>query len=64
MHHDCMPTIVHREVKCNNILLDEDFTPRAADFRLAKTLQQGAASTGDGLMSRVAGSCGCIAPGA
>ncbi|XP_030538908.1 LRR receptor-like serine/threonine-protein kinase HSL2 [Rhodamnia argentea] len=62
LHHDCVPAIVHRDVKSNNILLDEDFAPRVADFGLAKTLQQDAAAIGEGLMSRVAGSCGYIAP--
>ncbi|KAI3423149.1 Protein kinase domain-containing protein [Psidium guajava] len=62
LHHDCVPAIVHRDVKSNNILLDEEFAPQVADFGLAKELQQEATATGDGLMSKVAGSCGYIAP--
>ncbi|KAA8531508.1 hypothetical protein F0562_006139 [Nyssa sinensis] len=59
LHHDCVPAIVHRDVKSNNILLDEEFRPRVADFGLAKTLHK----EGDrDVMSRVAGSCGYIAP--
>ncbi|KAF7849000.1 hypothetical protein BT93_L1351 [Corymbia citriodora subsp. variegata] len=60
LHHDCVPAIVHRDVKTNNILLDEDFSPRLADFGVAKIMRQDA--TEDGEMSRVAGSCGYIAP--
>ncbi|KAL5099114.1 hypothetical protein RYX36_003441 [Vicia faba] len=59
LHHDCVPAIVHRDVKSNNILLDHDFVPRIADFGIAKTLQiQGS----ENAMSRIAGSCGYIAP--
>ncbi|KAF7129798.1 hypothetical protein RHSIM_Rhsim10G0084600 [Rhododendron simsii] len=61
LHHDCVPPIVHRDVKSNNILLDEEFGPRVADFGLAKTLQHNVRE-GDGAMSGVAGSCGYIAP--
>ncbi|KAL6993917.1 LRR receptor-like serine/threonine-protein kinase hsl2 [Sarracenia purpurea var. burkii] len=61
LHHDCVPPIVHRDVKSNNILLDEEFRPRLADFGLAKTLQQDV-KEGDRVMSRIAGSCGYIAP--
>ncbi|KAI7729360.1 hypothetical protein M8C21_018507 [Ambrosia artemisiifolia] len=62
LHHDCVPSIVHRDVKSNNILLDEEFRPRVADFGLAKTLQLEVKES-DGAMSRVAGSYGYIAPG-
>ncbi|KAL0431433.1 UNVERIFIED_CONTAM: LRR receptor-like serine/threonine-protein kinase HSL2 [Sesamum radiatum] len=61
LHHDCVPAIVHRDVKSNNILLDEEFRPKVADFGLAKILKQDS-KEGDQVMSRVAGSYGYIAP--
>ncbi|KAF5454302.1 hypothetical protein F2P56_023978 [Juglans regia] len=63
LHHDCVPAIVHRDVKSNNILLDDEWRPRVADFGMAKTLQR-EVGQGDapGSMSRVAGSYGYIAP--
>ncbi|MFQ6664968.1 hypothetical protein Gotur_031891 [Gossypium turneri] len=64
LHHDCLPPIVHRDVKSNNILLDEEMRPRVADFGLAKTLQIEAGDDGSngGAMSRIAGTHGYIAP--
>ncbi|GMJ08084.1 HAESA-like 2 [Hibiscus trionum] len=61
LHHDCVPAILHRDVKSNNILLDEEMRPRVADFGLAKTLRM-EAGNGDTAMSRVAGTHGYIAP--
>ncbi|XP_022741718.1 LRR receptor-like serine/threonine-protein kinase HSL2 [Durio zibethinus] len=61
LHHDCMPAIVHRDVKSNNILLDEEMMPRVADFGLAKTLQIKVGDC-DGAMSRIVGTHGYIAP--
>ncbi|XP_077233992.1 HAESA-like 2 [Tasmannia lanceolata] len=59
LHHDCVPAIVHRDVKSNNILLDGEFCPRVADFGLARLLGRGER---DRIMSCVAGSYGYIAP--
>lgn len=59
LHHDCVPAILHRDVKCNNILLDARFEPYLADFGLAKLMT---ASDFHLAMSRVAGSYGYIAP--
>lgn len=59
LHHDCSPLIIHRDVKSNNILLDEDYEAHVADFGLAKFLQDAGASE---CMSSIAGSYGYIAP--
>ncbi|GFP79750.1 receptor-like protein kinase hsl1 [Phtheirospermum japonicum] len=60
LHHDCVPPIVHRDVKSNNILLDADFGARVADFGVAKVVDVD--GKGNKSMSIIAGSCGYIAP--
>ncbi|KAG0489373.1 hypothetical protein HPP92_007923 [Vanilla planifolia] len=59
LHHDCCPLILHRDVKSNNILLDNNFEAHVADFGLAKFLRNTGASE---CMSAIAGSYGYIAP--
>ncbi|PWA77644.1 hypothetical protein CTI12_AA223940 [Artemisia annua] len=36
MHHGCKPAIVHRDVTCSNILLNEKFQAKIADFGLSR----------------------------
>lgn len=61
LHHDCVPPIVHRDVKSNNILLDGEFGARVADFGVAKVFQ--GVGKGEECMSVIVGSRGYIAPG-
>eukprot|EP01018_Ginkgo_biloba_P037135 Gb_05126 [translate_table: standard] len=59
LHHDCVPAIVHRDVKANNILLGRHFEPYLADFGLAKLLEPSDYAKSS---TNVAGSYGYIAP--
>ncbi|XP_075647016.1 G-type lectin S-receptor-like serine/threonine-protein kinase LECRK3 [Castanea sativa] len=59
LHEECSTQIIHCDIKPQNILLDECFTPRIADFGLAKLLlaeQTRAARTG------IRGTIGYFAP--
>ncbi|KAK0588160.1 hypothetical protein LWI29_035220 [Acer saccharum] len=58
LHYDCRPHIVHRDIKSNNILLDELLQAHVGDFGLAKLIDLPYSKS----MSAVAGSYGYIAP--
>ncbi|KAH9318168.1 hypothetical protein KI387_019937, partial [Taxus chinensis] len=59
LHHDCSPPILHRDVKSTNILLDENFEAKIADFGLSKLFD----NLGDEYsVSGYVGSPGYIAP--
>eukprot|EP01018_Ginkgo_biloba_P040132 Gb_29221 [translate_table: standard] len=58
LHRDAQPAIIHRDIKASNILLDENFDARVADFGLAKFTPEGMTH----LSTRVAGTLGYVAP--
>lgn len=60
LHHDCVPPIVHRDIKANNILIGLEFEPYIADFGLAKLVDDCDFARSS---NTVAGSYGYIAPG-
>ncbi|KAJ8574362.1 hypothetical protein K7X08_026167 [Anisodus acutangulus] len=58
LHEDCCPRIIHRDIKSSNILLDDNFDARVADFGLAKLAQDAKSH----VTTRVMGTFGYMAP--
>lgn len=58
LHEDCKPKIIHRDIKSSNILLDENFEAKVADFGLARFYSD----TDTHVSTRVMGTFGYLAP--
>ncbi|KAL2928030.1 L-type lectin-domain containing receptor kinase S.4 [Bienertia sinuspersici] len=58
LHEGWEQTVIHRDVKAGNVLLDADFNGRLGDFGLAKLYEHGT----DPSTTRVVGTLGYLAP--
>ncbi|KAL5537505.1 hypothetical protein UlMin_045602 [Ulmus minor] len=58
LHEEFHVCIIHRDIKTSNILLDDDFLPKIADFGLARLLPEDRTH----LSTRFAGTLGYTAP--
>ncbi|KAJ7970054.1 Pti1-like kinase [Quillaja saponaria] len=58
LHHEENPHIIHRDIKASNVLLDNEFEAKVADFGFAKLVPEGVTH----LTTRVKGTLGYLAP--
>ncbi|GAB4831768.1 Proline-rich receptor-like protein kinase perk8 [Ancistrocladus abbreviatus] len=61
LHEDCHPRIIHRDIKSANILLDNKFEAKVADFGLAKLAEE-LDGGNTHVSTRVMGTFGYMAP--
>ncbi|KAL2457729.1 putative leucine-rich repeat receptor-like protein kinase [Abeliophyllum distichum] len=59
LHHDCVPKIIHRDIKSDNILIDSELEPKIGDFGTAKLDSDIDESS---TVSEIVGTLGYIAP--
>ncbi|KAL6653207.1 hypothetical protein ACP70R_012132 [Stipagrostis hirtigluma subsp. patula] len=57
VHHEHEPTVLHRDIKASNIMLDSNFRARLGDFGIASTVAADRSS-----VTGIAGTWGYIAP--
>ena len=57
LHEDSQPCVIHRDFKASNILLENNFHAKVADFGLAKQAPEGRANY---LSTRVMGTFGFV----
>ncbi|RZB52019.1 cysteine-rich receptor-like protein kinase 3 isoform X2 [Glycine soja] len=58
LHEESHVRIIHRDIKLSNILLEEDFTPKIADFGLARLFPEDKSH----ISTAIAGTLGYMAP--
>jgi serine/threonine protein kinase len=59
LHHDCIPHVIHRDIKSSNSLLDHNMEARVSDFGLATLMKPNESH----VTTVVAGTFGYLAPG-
>ncbi|KAJ0238414.1 Malectin-like domain-containing protein [Hirschfeldia incana] len=58
LHEDCNPKTIHRDVKAANVLIDDSYDAKLADFGLAKCCLDNVTH----VSTRIMGTCGYLAP--